>query len=56
MSKLLRISALIFFVSFACYSQDAPPSDEDAVPVDGGVGFLMAAGAIWGIKKLKEKK
>ena len=29
--------------------------DPDA-PIDGGVGILVAAGVIYGIKKIKEKK
>ena len=32
-----------------------PGGDPDA-PIDGGVGILIAAGVIYGIKKIKDKK
>ena len=45
------------FVSYAQFgTPPPPPDDEDIVPVDGGVGILLAAGAAWGIKKLADKK
>lgn len=34
-----------------------PPCwDPECVPIDGGLGFLLAAGAFLGIKKLYNKK
>lgn len=58
MNKLKNIigGTIFILLLFATpvYSQDIPPEDE--IPVDGGVGLLLAAGAAWGIKKLKGKK
>ena len=34
----------------------APPTPPAPVPIDGGVGFLLALGAGYGIKKLSDKK
>ena len=31
-----------------------PPSACTSVPVDGGIAFLMAAGALYGAKRLKK--
>ncbi len=37
-------------------SGNTPPCwDPQCVPVDGGLGFLIAAGALFGIRKLKGK-
>ena len=34
-----------------------PPCwDPDCVPIDGGVGFLIAAGAMLGVKKIRDYK
>jgi len=53
MKRLLFI--FFFLISALAFAQIDPPEDQDDIPVDGGVGFLLAAGAAWGIKKLKEK-
>lgn len=34
----------------------APPPPPTPVPIDGGVGFLLAAGGLWGIKNLRRKR
>jgi hypothetical protein len=54
MKKILLIFSLSLF-SILAYSQDEGPPEEQ-IPVDGGVSLLFAAGAAWGIKKLKDKK
>ena len=72
MAKIIRKIAVIgFFVfSFLCigdvYSQGppAPPgggSDPPCwpppcVPIDGGIGFLLVAGALYGSKKLLDSR
>lgn len=33
-----------------------PPSKPTQTPIDGGLGLLAAAGSIYAIKKLKQKK
>ena len=33
----------------------APPPPPTPVPIDGGTGFLLVAGAAYGLKKLKKK-
>ena len=36
---------------------NTPPCfDPECVPIDGGVGFLIAAGAVLGMKKIKNHK
>jgi hypothetical protein len=54
------------FVSFAQPPGGPPPSggdtnvspcwNPDCVPIDGGVGFLIAAGAVLGVKKIRNHK
>jgi len=56
LKRTLQLITLVVFISFPSYGQDLPPEDENAIPVDGGIGLLVAAGALFGIKKLKEKK
>ncbi len=35
---------------------NTPPCwDPECIPIDGGLGFLIAAGALFGIRKLKGK-
>ena len=63
---LLLLCTLTFYNSFAqgpggpCGDPDIDPDcwgggDED-VPIDGGIGILLAAGAAYGLKKLHDKK
>lgn len=34
-----------------------PPCwDPECVPIDGGIGFLIAAGAVLGVKKIRDYK
>lgn len=35
---------------------DPPCWDPDCVPIDGGIGFLIAAGAVLGVKKIRDHK
>jgi hypothetical protein len=35
-------------------SSDPPCWDPECVPIDGGVGFLIAAGAVLGAKKIRD--
>lgn len=50
---------LFLFLTLSClwaYAQPENDPTDNAIPVDGGVAVLFAAGAVWGVKKLKEKK
>ena len=59
MKKYIIIIALLFATTLTYAQADLPEDfgteDPDA-PVDGGLAFLLAAGAGYGIKKLKDKK
>lgn len=54
--SLILATLLIVLVSTVTYAQALPPADGDGVPVDGGITALLVGGAIYGAKKLKEKK
>ena len=65
---LKKYITLILFVSFFCVTSEAtaqPPCPDGTpqpcgtpkppgVPIDGGLAILLAAGAVYGIKKLRE--
>ena len=49
----------LFALSFTAFAtivlaQIDPTPPPAMIPVDGGVGFLLAAGAAYGVKKLKD--
>lgn len=62
---LLVILFFVFGISFS-FAQDPgdpggapagdPPVGDTAVPIDGGAVLLLAAGAAYGAKKLRDKK
>jgi len=56
LKRTLQLITLVLFISFPSFGQETPPEDENAIPIDGGIGLLVAAGTLFGIKKLKEKK
>ena len=33
-----------------------PPPPPNPIPIDGGMGFLLAAGVGYGLKRIREKK
>jgi len=54
MNKILRISlafAALVIMSQVALAQPPPPSNPAAVPIDGGLSLLLAAGAGLGAKK-----
>lgn len=54
MKKILRISlaiAALVVMSQVAMAQPPPPSNPAAVPIDGGLSLLLAAGAGLGAKK-----
>jgi len=50
--------AFLFLSTFALFAQgvDPVPPGSAEVPIDGGIFGLLAAGAIYGFKKLSERK
>ncbi|MFY0607794.1 MAG: hypothetical protein JXR10_13840 [Cyclobacteriaceae bacterium] len=52
MTKLSILSIAFFSVSIPAFAQGPPP----ATPIDGGLTLLLAAGGIYGLKKLRDKK
>lgn len=66
MRSLLYLTVVLFFILtsaiFAAGPPPPPPSGGPpcwpppcAIPIDGGIGFLMAAGIGYGVKKIHEK-
>ena len=59
---LVRISLIfvfLLFISADIFAQGPggdPGGDVDLIPVDGGLGFLLAAGVGYGVKKAREYK
>lgn len=50
-TKTLLSVGSVFFL-FPVLAQGAPP----ATPIDGGLSILLAAGGIYGLKKLKDSR
>jgi hypothetical protein len=62
LSKLIKLLSICFLLCVPIFTQAQDPGfPEDGenppgeVPIDGGVGFLIAAGVAYGIKKSKKK-
>ncbi|MCU0442508.1 MAG: hypothetical protein MUE96_08925 [Bacteroidia bacterium] len=59
MRKLILFALLSLFMTVGVFAQD-PPGDfidsDPELPVDSGIGLLLAAGVGYGIKKLYKKK
>ncbi len=63
--RLLRVTATsVFFIlgSFVALAQPGPPTSgptcfpPPCVPIDGGIGFLIAAGVAFGAKKIYDSR
>lgn len=52
----LLISGCMILVAGTLQAQVFPPPPPGGAPVDGGVGLLVAAGAIYGAKKLRDSR
>jgi xanthosine utilization system XapX-like protein len=50
--KIAVLLPALVLVAVPAMAQPAPP----ATPIDGGLGILLAAGGIYGAKKLKERR
>ncbi|TDQ10149.1 PID-CTERM protein-sorting domain-containing protein [Pedobacter metabolipauper] len=58
MKEFILIPAGIFDCIFLLKPVDDPgfPGLDPDVPIDGGLGLLVLAGAIYGVKKIREIK
>jgi hypothetical protein len=55
----LFLTILLMVVSInLCQAQDPgdPSADDPAAPVDGGISLLLAAGAAYGVRRLKRRE
>ena len=50
--KILLSISLVFLFSLPLLAQAPPP----ATPIDGGLSVLLAAGGLYGLKKLRDKR
>lgn len=60
MKKTFFTCFFVLGLAWAGFSDNPPPpfnpGDPSPIPVDGGVSLLLAAGAAYGIKKVRDKK
>ncbi|MDQ6755746.1 MAG: hypothetical protein M3004_02315 [Bacteroidota bacterium] len=57
----LIMMPVVLMIVFIClpsllHAQGGPGGDPDAVPVDGGLSILAAAGVAYSVKKIKEHR
>ena len=53
MKKLITI--LLLTLSLNAFSQDDPADGDGTVPVDGGLSLLLAAGAAYGVGRMRRR-
>lgn len=58
MNNLIKISAfaILLLVTIVPALAQAGPGAPPATPIDGGLSILLAAGGIYGLKKLNDKR
>lgn len=54
MRALCIATVLVLFAVIRVHAQDHTPGDPDGAPIDGGLSVLIAGGAAYGIKKLRD--
>ncbi|MFY0607028.1 MAG: hypothetical protein JXR10_09950 [Cyclobacteriaceae bacterium] len=52
MIKIASVLPMILLVAVPAFPQGPPP----ATPIDGGLSLLLAAGGVYGLKKLRDFK
>jgi len=52
---ILIVVMLLFCIVINAQGPPPPPPPQPGTPIDGGLSFLLIAGAIFGAYKLKEK-
>ncbi|MEP4534284.1 MAG: hypothetical protein ABJ004_14425 [Cyclobacteriaceae bacterium] len=50
--KIAVLFPMYFLVALPAMAQSAPP----ATPIDGGLSLLLAAGGVYGLKKLRDSR
>ena len=58
-TKLLRVAgvlAIVMLIAMPVMAQDDFGDPENDIPIDGGITLLLAAGAGYGAKKLRENR
>lgn len=53
--SILLVLTFVFALVLPLLSQPVDPPDP-GVPIDGGVGFLLAAGLIYGVHRYKKSR
>jgi hypothetical protein len=59
MKKILQITlstVVLLAIAAVVKAQPGAPDDPDALPIDGGLSLLVAAGVGYGAKKVKENR
>lgn len=51
LGKILLLTALMLSSASEIFSQPPPPPPPTNIPIDGGLGWLIAAGIAFGAKK-----
>jgi hypothetical protein len=54
--KLAGMVVLLLIIALPVFAQDNFPDPEDDIPIDGGLTLLLAAGAGYGAKKLRDNR
>ncbi|HMZ45317.1 MAG TPA: hypothetical protein PLU36_00795 [Chitinophagaceae bacterium] len=54
--RVIGLLAIVMLIAMPVIAQDNFPDPEDDIPIDGGLTLLLAAGAGYGAKKLRDKK
>lgn len=58
-TKLLRVTgvlAIVMLIAMPVMAQDDFDEPENDIPIDGGITLLLAAGAGYGAKKLRDNR
>jgi len=50
--KIFAFATVLLIFVFAAQAQGAPP----ATPIDGGLSLLLAAGGVYGLKKIRDSR
>jgi len=55
-SGRILLVGLGFLPSFSVFAQPGNPGGDPDVPIDGGIGVLIAAGVLYGSKKIYDAR
>lgn len=47
---------IMLCIPILVHAQPDPGGDPDAVPIDGGISLLIAAGVAYGVKKVRDQR